>query len=338
MTRQTSIDSFRYIRVLACFGIVILHSLFASNVYFEDTITAGQLFGSKTAEHLLMWPVPCFLMVTGALLLDPEREITLGKITGKYLRRILIALVVFTLIFQILDYMAGDQQTIISGWLANLFLGHSWAHMWYFYLLAGLYLMMPLYRIITKHAEDKLIWYLIGLILLFVSLIPLLEFAGIEIAFYIPTQVIYPVYLFMGYMLFKSLQEAYIGIGLAALSTAAIVMLCVYEYKVSAGADHVAMEVLYDYASPFVVAQSAGVFILFNKIKRPAGALLRSLDECSFGIYIIHMIGIRAIMKWWGYDPYTMPVMFIVMAVVLFFASYALVFPFKKVTAQLRRK
>ena len=338
MTRQTSIDSFRYIRVLACFGIVILHSLFAAGVYFEETITAGQLLGSKMAEHLLMWPVPCFLMVTGALLLDPEREITLHKIVTKYLRRILTALVIFTLIFQILDYMAGDQQTIIGGWLANLFLGHSWAHMWYFYVLAGLYLMMPLYKLITKHADDKLIWYLIGLILLFGSLLPMLQLAGIEIAFYIPTQVIYPVYLFMGYMLFKRPQDTYIGVGLTALSTAAIIMLCICEYKVWAVDDHVALEILYDYASPFVVAQSAGVFILFNKIKRPAGAFLRSLDDCSFGIYIIHMIGIRAIMKWWGYDPYTMPVMFIVMALVLFFASYVLVFPFKKVTAQLRRK
>lgn len=338
MTRQTSIDSFRYIRVLACFGIVILHSLFASGVYFADTVTANQLFGAKLAEHLLMWPVPCFLMVTGALLLDPEREVTPDKILRKYLRRILTALVAFTLIFQILDFIAGDQDTILSGWLENLFLGHSWAHMWYFYVLAGLYLMMPFYRLIVKHAGDRMVWYLIGLLVVFVSILPMAQLMDVEIAFYIPTQVIYPVYLFLGYMLFKTRPEAYIGIGLTALSTACIVMLCVYEYKVAPGIDHIATEVLYDYASVFVVAQSAGVFILFNHIQRSAGAFLRSLDDCSFGIYIIHMIGIRAIMKWYGYDPYGMPVMFIVMALALFFASYVLVLPYKKVTRSLRSR
>ena len=77
---RKTIDQFSWMRIIACFAIILLHSLFASNVYFEETITKGELLWSTTAENLLMWAVPCFLMVTGVLLLDPEKDIPAGKI------------------------------------------------------------------------------------------------------------------------------------------------------------------------------------------------------------------------------------------------------------------
>ena len=51
----------------------------------------------------MMWAVPCFVMVTGALLLDENREVSFDKLFNKYILRVLGALVVFSMVFRIFD-------------------------------------------------------------------------------------------------------------------------------------------------------------------------------------------------------------------------------------------
>ena len=64
---------------------------------------------TKTCENLLMWAVPCFLMVSGALLLNPAKEIPLKKLFGKYIKRMFLALLIFTFIFQLFDILMTGQ-------------------------------------------------------------------------------------------------------------------------------------------------------------------------------------------------------------------------------------
>lgn len=298
-------------RVLACLAIVLLHTLFAGTVYFEKDITAGQLLASRTVEHLLMWAVPTFLMVTGALLLQPDRMIDTRKLFGKYIRRIALALVCFTLIFQIMDYIAGDQDTVLRGWLSNLLQGHSWAHMWYLYLLLGIYLMIPFYKMITRQASLRQLWALILVLVIFISVLPLVKLAGLDIGFYLPTQLIYPVYVFAGYALYKKNLPLWAGALMAIVSTIVIIVLSIVTPEAE----------IFGYDSPAVIAQSLGLFSLMLRLRLPAGEPVRSLDQCGFGIYLIHMIGVRAVMKWVGFNPYAHgPVFCIIAMVLLFFA------------------
>lgn len=155
--QKTYIKQFPYIRIFACFAIVVLHTLFASNAYYDGLITGTEKLVTQTAENMLMWAVPCFLMITGALLLDENKNLT-GKKIFKYTRRMVISLLVFTLLFQILDYSTGFRKTLFTGWLYRLFTGQSWAHMWYLYLMIGLYLMMPFYKMVADHATDRQMW------------------------------------------------------------------------------------------------------------------------------------------------------------------------------------
>ena len=51
----------------------------------------------------------------------------------------------------------------------NLIEGRSWTHMWYIYMMLGLYLMLPLFRAFTKSADEKT--YRFVLIVLFLMTI-----------------------------------------------------------------------------------------------------------------------------------------------------------------------
>jgi len=81
------IMAFSWIRVLGCLAIVILHTANVAEILYRDQISYANRTITMGVVYCMMWAVPSFLMVTGALLLDPEREISLKKIYTRYLPR-----------------------------------------------------------------------------------------------------------------------------------------------------------------------------------------------------------------------------------------------------------
>ena len=65
-----------YLRVMACVAIVILHTAYGASSQFEEVISSFQQSAAMAATNSMMWAVPCFVMVTGALLLPPEKDIS----------------------------------------------------------------------------------------------------------------------------------------------------------------------------------------------------------------------------------------------------------------------
>ena len=332
-------------RIIACFAIVILHELFASTTdqYFGPVMSESDWLFEYIAEHMLMWAVPVFLMITGALQLDPGRKLSVKKLFGKYIRRVALALVVFTLVFTILDWAFDpgyeEHMPVILVWLRNLFLGRSWAHMWYIYLLIGLYLLLPFFKAGWNHLNESGKKYLLIVLLIFNSCVAMInnvlpyfgeEYAG-GIAFGIHIATIYPVYLFLGDWLMRHRMKLTAAVILTAVCSAVIILCAVIQR----GADPMtagALSCIHQYSSIFVAGQAAGAFAMMLYIKAPTGRLVRTVDDCTFGIYIIHMIGIHMIMKWMGWNPYLYgPFAFLMMAVLLFAGSFVLTWLIRKI-------
>jgi surface polysaccharide O-acyltransferase-like enzyme len=325
------LPSFGYLRITACLAIVLLHNLFAAGVYYKDTITQHETLYSAIGEHLLMWAVPCFLMVTGALLLDPAREVSFRKLTGKYLRRMVEALILFTFVFQICDYIVGENKTILRGGLKDLVFGQSWAHLWYLYLMIGLYLMMPFYKVITRYLSDEMVQFLIVLYLIFTAAIPTLQSFGLPVAFYIPTTIVYPVYLFLGYEIHRHGMGKFLSWFLFLGCGAVLVVLSFLRYSGVAYTE--GLDDLFGYSSLLVVGQSCGMFGIFDGIRtKKCPAVIRNLDHCTFGIYLIHMIFIHWVMKWQGIDPFQYGAWFFAAVSVAFFLiSWAITAVLRKI-------
>ena len=62
---------YSYLRAIACMGIVLLHTADASVMLYGDAISNVQKTVSMGMVYCMMWAVPTFVMVTGALLLNP---------------------------------------------------------------------------------------------------------------------------------------------------------------------------------------------------------------------------------------------------------------------------
>ena len=294
------VSQFSYIKTAACFAIVLLHCYNSARVYHAETLTDGQVTTAFAVCASLMWAVPCFLMVTGALLLDREREIPLKKLFGKYIARMLIALVVFTAIFTVIRHDASAGTGLASEFAEGLLFNHCMAYLWYLYMMLAVYLLMPLFKAIVNRATDRQLAILTAAVLLICSVLPLAAYLGIDAALYIPTWIVYGAYLFIGFLLYR--HNMYWRIA------AAMLLICTVA-----------------------LMQSAAVFSLMLRIKRKAGSLIESIDRCSFGIYLIHMIFVRLTMNELGFNPFDYgPAGFLIAAAVYFAASFAVTYGLKK--------
>ena len=308
-TTKQHIYGFSYIRSLACIAIIILHTVYSAVLLFGSDIDAQTNITSMAVVDSMMWAVPCFIMVTGALLLETERKITYKKLFGKYILRLFAALVIFGMVFRVFDIIMDKEPVSVAAFLKGLyeiFTGTSWSHIWYLYLLIGLYLLLPFYKKVVDNSSAKEIKYLLAVYIIFLSILPMLEIWGINCGFYIHVSTIYPFYLFGGYAIYKHIYRPgkAASLGMFIIGTLLIIGCTVVRWIY----DIPSMEILWGYASLFVIMQAVGFFALLKDVKhtgfRAVKWLLLKLDECSFGVYLIHMIFVRLILRYMGFNPY----------------------------------
>lgn len=338
MVERGKVISFSYLRSIACIAIIALHTVYCALLMYSSSLTQTQYIATWAVNNCLMWAVPVFVMVTGALLLDAGRKLTYRKLFGKYIARVLGALIVFGLLFAVIDVFTGGAERSAGGFLAGVyevFAGTSWSHLWYLYLLIGLYLLLPFYKKAVAASSDFDMKYLLAVSFAFLSLKPILGSFGISCGFYIHVSTIYPFFLFCGYAVHKGmLKLPPVAAGLlAVLGTAGIVILTVLRWN--RGIE--ALDVFFEYSSVLVVMQAVGIFALADGIVtgkiRALRFLLEKLDGCSFGVYLIHMIFVRLIFKHTALNPYTQGGVLCFFAMVAGFlaVSWAVVWILKKI-------
>ena len=77
--------------------------------------------------------------------------------------------------------------------------------------------------------------------------------------------------------------------------------------------------------------QSAAIYSLMLRIRSEAGRFISSVDRCTFGIYLIHMIFIRLSMKEMGINLFDYgPAAFAAASAVYFLAAFGLTWVLKK--------
>ncbi len=298
-----------YFRAFACIGIVLLHTTFTSRMLYADYISERQIFVSDTICNMLMWCVPGFIMVTGILLLNPERKVTLKKAVKKYAWRILKALLIFQIVYKLIDTVIANEN-ITVGTFASIFENFITAGgtslLWYLYMLIGMYLMIPFFKKIVDSSTNHELNMLMVIMLAFLSVMPLSEIFGYKIGFYIPVYTVYPCYLFLGYMIYRktfaiSRMSGWI---LLLVNSAVIIGTSIY----ASNGSNLDLGSLWSYSSIFIVLQSVGICELFvdsdRKLPNILNRVVLDFDKCSFGIYLIHIIFVKMILKNYGFNPY----------------------------------
>ena len=234
------------------------------------------------------WGVPVFVMLSGAFLLDPEKEMT----TRQWLRRvgqIALLIVVWGMAYALYDARGAHMglEWLLEG-LISFVTCRLHYHLWFLPMLLGLYLLLPLFRAFVKGAERKTMWYAVAL--WFVALFGL-NFAklGWFEAFDLRHLVGYGGYFLLGYLLRTCEirpRQAY------ALYAAGAVGLLVtwWTAYTSSVANGRFSGALYANLTPNVCATAAAVFLLVRHLDIGKGSVWKAISALSLGVFLVHPV------------------------------------------------
>ncbi len=313
-----------YVRAAATIAVVFLHVVTALNGSHTPDEVGRFPYAVFSACHMLVkWAVPCFLMISGALLLDPNKKIDFVWIRNRLLKMVGV-LLTFGVAYALME-LAFANRSLSIGMLPKALLntaeGESWSHLWYIYTLIGLYLItIPLKYVVQGLGEKGLRWLLAALVIGNFLIPSINAIFGLRLVRFMALDE-YVTYYLLGCCLSTRKRGSVAPLfALLLAATGAMVMVEVWAIQ-QTGAVHP----LNDGArSVLGLAQSVSIFLLIKNLceggERQTGAVCRQLCACSFGIYLIHPFFINLLYKAAGFTPLSMPIFIgipVMLAVVL---------------------
>jgi surface polysaccharide O-acyltransferase-like enzyme len=283
------------VRAVAIFLVVVIHTAStAANAGPARGLAAwwaGNLFDSFARPG-----VPLFVLLSGWMLLTAERRHEpIARFLWRRGQRIILPLVIWSALAYAWLAVRDHRPVAWARFPRDLLNGPIYFHLWYVYVLLGLYLAIPLLRPLAAESSWRLRWYTLGLWCVGTAVLPLWEWwGGPHVG--IPVLV---VSTYVGYLL--------AGTWLAAAPVAAatrrqvlllLVLMGVWTAVATArltGAEEMNVA-LYAYDRPNVLVMSVALFVLLTQpgpalwVSRHPGSLglLRRVAATSFGTYLFH--------------------------------------------------
>jgi len=149
------------IRTVAIILVILLHAAIEPNPTVDFMSPQGvQLWWtSDVYDSIARTAVPLFIMLTGALLLQPSKaDEPIRFFLKKRWNRIGIPIIFWGAIYFAWDFLVKGQALTVLSIVQGVLTG-PYVHFWYVYILVGLYLITPLVRVLVAHADWRIIRY-----------------------------------------------------------------------------------------------------------------------------------------------------------------------------------
>jgi len=290
VTRDLNLD---ILKIFACFIVIVFHVGYS--LQFVSVKTFILIWGlTKPAVAL-------FILTTGALLIG--RQDTWRK-TAQRIFRVAVPLVLLNLLYW-----------LKAAW-PNISLGGLWQfikafcagtrsetfHLWYLYVLIGLYLIMPVLQKAARAMTEKDNIVFVSVFLVLPSVMPfLIHYLNIKVSETIFQLTAYAAYLPAGFWLARkkfSFRARLILLGVYAVSVICNYFLLYSVFKSGAFPGD------FDTITHLpMLASSLTLFILFNAIptarlvQTKAAKWITEISKTTFGVYLIHVFLYRYMQK-----------------------------------------
>lgn len=295
------IEYFDWLRVFALFAVVVQHT--AAQHWYDTDVNGAAWRCFNVFCSVTQWNVPVFVMISGALFLG--REIPVRRICSKYVLRMATAFCFWSVVYA----AVGALESGTSGLLTALILGPY--HLWFLFMIAGLYLCLPFFRPIA--ADGGRTRYFLLLALVFAVLLPTLETlirdfgsealigrfgaAMLNVGQMRMHAVLgYSGYFLLGYTLsrteLKPRQRAVIyALGLlGALATVRLDLTV--ALRTQQPCDN-----YYGRFTLGVLLEALAVFTLFKYALLRSNAPVRRLSDRTFGAFLVHLLFVEHFVK-----------------------------------------
>ena len=238
--------------------------------------------------------VPLFLMASGALLLDPGRELTLRKLYTKNFPRLLIALLFWAVCYKVFIMVLFGGVTVPGLIQAGkeLVLFRHEEHLYYLHIMLLVYVFLPVTRNFVQHADRRMLQYFLILWFALGILYPTLRpFWPFSLLGGIPAQwLMNMTYASIGYGVLGYYLKRYpfcFGAGLG-LFAGGFLFVFGATWIMSLRAGTLYAEFL-EGMSVGVAGMAAGLFSMAVQGRTPCPRACAQLSRASFCIFLVHM-------------------------------------------------
>lgn len=303
-----------YVRVFACFLVIVVHA--SENFYGAagSTDMAGpQSYLANEADRLWVsvydgfsrMAVPLFMIVSAYLLVPMKKEQSMWQFYRHRFTRILPPFFIFMILYSTLPLLWGQidgatSMTDLSRLLLNF--PSQAGHFWFMYPLISLYLFIPIISPWLEKATAKEERFFIGLFALSTCMPYLNRWCG-EVWGQCFWNEYHMLWYFSGYLGYLVLAH-YIRVHLTwnrstRLSVGTVLMivgaaLTIYSFYVQAVPGETlttpVIEIGWAFCTINCVLLTAGTFLMFSCIERAnPPRLVTEMSKLSYGIYLMHI-------------------------------------------------
>lgn len=369
---QNSISDNRivWLDVIRCVAMIMVIGVHCIDpFYISPTMRAIPEYTHWAAIYgsLLRPSVPLFVMMTGLLLL-PVKKQPLGKFYKKRIYRVLFPFLIWSVLYSMFLWVTGvlglpkeiigdffcytqgqESQSLIDSLkdvaMIPFNFSHKENHMWYIYLLIGLYLYMPFFSAWIENADRKTkrAFLLIWIISLFIPYLKeyvancLFERSGYVFGTDTWNEfgLFYYFAGFNGYLLLGHYVKKGNDWSLMKTFILCILMFAVGYYITYTGfsttasnpnATETEMELFFTFCSPNVLLMTLATFLLLQKVVITNSTVIKvlaNMTQCGFGIYMVHYFVVGPFFLLIGPSSLPIPLQVPLMAICIFLCSWA---------------
>ncbi len=294
------------LRVFACYLVIQVH---AGEFFYIGE--GGRVLGGENAFWVNLYnslgraAVPLFIMLTGYFLL-PIKESTDVFLKKRFLR-VLIPFILWCAVYAVYQFIQGQVDVTTLG--VNLLkiplnFGTEVGHLWYIYMLIGLYLFAPIISPWIQSASKRSIQFYL-LIWAVTLCVPYIHLIFPEVwgeCYWNPTPMLYYFSGFLGFGVLGYYLRRYhtrpskadIPIGLLLTALGYGITFFGFARLLHTAAFVPELELTWSYGTINVAMMALGLFFLFKRFSMSADTFIaRCITDISlksYGIYLIHII------------------------------------------------
>lgn len=308
-----------YIRVMACFMVMVVHS--SENYYLcpSADAPAGEMVDvvSKiTSSDARLWvslldgfcrmSVPLFMLTSSYLLCPMHEEESWMSFFRRRARRIIPPMIAFLVLYSLLPLLWGG--TSLSQALSDFlyiplnFPGAA-GHMWFLYPLISVYLLIPILSPWLRQASRGQELFVIILFVLSTTL-PFFNHYGLEVfgqVWWNPYHMLYPFAGYIGYLVLGHFIRFHIhwsdvrryAVAIPCIILGAVTTILSFYMQIEIGAEQqpTDVEIGWCFCTPNVILLTFGIFLLFSTIHKPTSGykVIHDISRLSYGMYLMHM-------------------------------------------------
>lgn len=287
-------------RAVAMLAVIVVH--LAGSQLGNVPVGSAEFHVLNAYDGLTHWCVPVFIMLSGMFLLDPKHSPSPSKLFFGHILRMLAALAVWGTAYALVTQVsaAGLSWASVKAALWQVLQGRTHFHLWFLYMIVGLYLITPILRAFVRGASRADFHWFFLLCFVFANLLPtLLRLRPSQtVSLWVNNLNLHLVLGYVGYYVLGYYLKTY------TLNRAAeylIYILGILGAAVTVGGTAwlsqqrgVFAQTPYNYDSPNIALMSVAVFVFFRYVlgvseERSRRQRMSSVAQVSFGVYLVHV-------------------------------------------------